>query len=191
MFGEATFLSLLDRQLLNQPAARACLARHAGKQARLRLPLVTVNFQVTEAGGVTAADPETDIAAEIAIAPENLFALAMGERDAMSRAAVSGDGVLAADISAALGKFDWALALRPYLGDILAARAAQAVAGLGQWRDQAHESVGKTLAEYATFETDLLADKQAIRRFVEDVDTLRDDAARLEARLALLERKAG
>lgn len=189
MLGAATLLSLLDRQLLNQPAARACLARHAGKQARLRLPLAAVSFQVTEGGGVTAADPETGIAAEIAVAPEHLFALAMGESDALSKAGVSGDGVLAADLSAAFGKFDWALALRPYLGDILAARAAQAVAGFGQWRAQAHDAVGKTLAEYATFETDLLADKQAIRRFVEDVDTLRDDVARLEARLALLERK--
>lgn len=189
MFGEATLLSILDRQLISQPGARACLARHAGKQARLRLPLVAVAFRVTDDGGVTAADPETAIACEIAVAPENLFALALGDRAAINRAAVAGDGLLAADLSAALGQFDWALALRPYLGDILAARAAQALAGFAGWREQAHESAGRTLAEYATFETDLLADKQAVRRFVAEVDALRDDTARLEARLAILEQK--
>ena len=189
MFASATLLALLDRQLNHQLGARACLVRHAGKQASLRLPLATVAFRVTEAGGVTAADPETDIAAEIAIAPENLFALAMGDRAALSRATVVGDGVLAADISAALNQFDWALALRPYLGDIVAARAAQAIAGFAGWREQAHDAVGKTLAEYATFETDILADKHAVRRFVAEVDQLRDDTARLEARLALLEQK--
>jgi len=189
MFAAATLLALLDRQLNHQPGARACLARHAGKQARLRLPLMAVAFRVTEDGGVTATDPETEIAAEIVVAPENMLALAMGDRAAMQRAAVTGDGVLAADISAALGQFDWALALRPYLGDILAARAAQAIAGFGLWREQAHDAVGKTLAEYATFETDILADRHAVRRFVADVDALRDAAARLEARLALLEQK--
>lgn len=189
MFSEATLLSLLDRQLIRQPGARACLVRHAGKQARLRLPFVVLAFLVADDGGIASADPETDIATEITVTPENLFALALGERDAFSRAAVTGDGVLAADISAALGQFDWALALRPYLGDILAARAAQALAGFGRWREQAHESVGQTLAEYATFEAGLVADKHAVRRFVAEVDVLRDDLARLEARLALLEQK--
>lgn len=190
MFSAATLLALIDRQLTHQPGARACLARHAGKQARLRLPLFSVDFRVTEDGGLSAIDPEAGIATEIGVGAEILIALALGERDALSRAAVSGDGLLATDISAALGQFDWALALRPYLGDILAARAAQAFAGFGRWRAQAHESAGRTLAEYATYETDLLADKHAVRRFVADVDALRDDVARLEARLALLEQKA-
>lgn len=190
MFTEATLLSLIDRQLNHQPGARACLVRHAGKQACLRLPLITVRFRVTEDGGLTAIDPEAGIAAEITVTPENLFTLALGERDALSRAAVTGDGVLAADISAALARFDWALALRPYLGDIMAARTAQAISGFGAWRGQAQESLGRSLAEYATYETDLLADKHAVRRFVAEVDTLRDDVARLEARLNILEQKA-
>lgn len=187
MFSAATLIALIDRQLLNQPGVRAGLARHAGKQARLRLPLVAVAFRVAEDGGLDAADPEAAIAAEIAVAPENLFALALGDRAALARSEVAGDGVLAADLAAALGRFDWALALRPYLGDILAARAAQAVAGFGRWRDEAHQAAGLTLAEYATFEAGLLADRQAVRRFVAEVDGLRDDVARLEARLAILE----
>jgi ubiquinone biosynthesis protein UbiJ len=191
MLSAATLISLIDRQLIQQPAVRACLVRHAGKQARLRLPLLTLDFRVSADGGLDAADPETEtaITTEITVAPETLFALAMGDREAIGRAAVSGDGVLAADLSAALGQFDWALALRPYFGDILAARAAQAVAGFGQWREQAHAAVGQTLAEYATFEAGLVADKHAVRRFVAEVDGLRDDIARLEARIALLERK--
>lgn len=189
MLGDATFLSLLDRQLRHQPGSRACLVRHAGKQVRLRLPLTTVTFRIAEAGGLAPADPEAGIATEIAVGPDRLLALAVGDADAFSRAAVAGDGVLAADLAAALARFDWALALRPYVGDIAAARAAQAVAGFGAWRSQAHDAMGKTLAEYATFEAGLLADRHAVRRFVDQVDTLRDDVARLEARLALLEQK--
>lgn len=190
MFAEATLISLIDRQLIRQPGARACLARHANRQARIRLPLGNVTFRVGEDGGVAAPDPETEIAAEIRVGPENLVALALGDHAALSRAAVTGDGVLAADIAHALNRFDWALALRPYLGDILAARAAQAMAGFGRWRDQAHAAVGLTLAEYATYEAGLIADKHAVRRFVSEVDELRDDVARLEARLTLLEQKS-
>jgi ubiquinone biosynthesis accessory factor UbiJ len=190
MFGEATFLSLLDRQLIHQPGARACLVRHAGKQARLRLPLAAIAFRVTDDGGVTAADADSAIAAEILIAPDLLMALAMGDHTAMQRAVVTGDVQLAGAVAAALDQFDWALALRPHLGDIAATRAAQAISGLSAWRAQAQASAGKTLAEYATFEVDLLADRHAVRRFVDEVDTLRDDVARLEARLARLEDKA-
>lgn len=191
MFSAATLLALLDRQLIRQPGARACLARHAGKQVRLRLPLATLDFRIGDDGGVEAADPvtETAITTEITLAPQALLPLALGAADTMKLAQVSGDGVLAADLAAALDRFDWALALRPYLGDILAARAAQAFAGLGHWRAQAHESVGRTLAEYATYEAGLVADRHAVRRFVAEVDDLRDDVARLEARLAILEKK--
>jgi ubiquinone biosynthesis protein UbiJ len=104
---------------------------------------------------------------------------------------VEGDGTLAADLSAALAEFDWALALRPVVGDMAAARAAQAVEGLGRWREKAQEAVGRSIAEYLTYEAGMLADKQAVRQFVAEVDEVRDAAARLEARLALLEQSRG
>lgn len=183
----SALFAALDRVLAAQPGARACLARHAGKQLRLRLPLLTLNLRIAEGGGLAAADPAVEPATEILLPPELAFALLAGERNALDRARVTGDGVLASDLSAALRDFDWALALRPLVGDIAAARAAQAIAGFGRWREQAHDAIGQALAEYATFETDLLADKTAVRRFVTEVDALRDAAARIEARLALLE----
>jgi ubiquinone biosynthesis protein UbiJ len=179
----------LARLLATQPTLRSHLARHAGKQARIRLPLFEVTFQIGEDGRLAAADPTWDIATEITITPDILLALAAGQPKALSRATVSGDGTLAGDISTALGAFDWALALRPVVGDMAAARTAQAVNGYGRWREQAHESIGRAFAEYATYETDLLADKHAVLRFVAEVDELRDAAARLEARLALLEQR--
>ncbi|MFZ5484857.1 MAG: hypothetical protein ACOZB0_11570 [Pseudomonadota bacterium] len=188
MFGEAPLVSLLDHHLRAQTGSRACLVRHAGKQARLRLPLLSARFAISEQGGLMTADPEHALDADIVLGPELLAALALGESTALTRAQVTGDGALAADIAAALARFDWALALRPYLGDLLAARAAQAMGRFSAWRAQAHDRLGRTLAEYATFDSPLLADKVALRRFIDEVDVLRDDAARLEARLILLER---
>jgi ubiquinone biosynthesis protein UbiJ len=188
---EATFLALLDRQLRHQPGACACLARHAGKTVCLRLPLLTLGFAVTEAGGVTAVPPGTEAATEITLAPATLIALAFGERDALKNAAVRGDGMLAADLSAALNAFDWVLALRPYLGDIAATRAAQVIGELGAWRRQAQTAAGRAFAEYATYEADMLIDKASAADFVAGVDALRDDVARLEARIDLHARQRG
>ena len=184
---QTPLFAALARLLATQPSLRARLIGHAGKHVRIRLPLVVMAFRITEDGNLAVADPVLPFATEITIPTEILLALAAGNKDALNRAAVEGDGTLAADISAALGEFDWALALRPMLGDMAAARAAQAIEGFGGWRRQAHEAIGRSLAEYTTFEAGLLADKEAVRRFVADVDELRDAAARLEARLALLE----
>jgi ubiquinone biosynthesis protein UbiJ len=186
MFTTPLFAALA-RLMAAQPALCARLVRHAGKHVRIRLPLVAAAFRITEDGALATADPALPIATEITIPPDVLLTLVAGQKNALSKARIEGDGTLAADLSAALAEFDWALALRPVVGDVAAARAAQAVEGYGRWRDQAHESIGRAFAEYATFETDLLADKQAVQRFVADVDELRDAAARLEARIALVE----
>lgn len=187
MFAEATFLSLLNRLLDTQPGARAKLAGHAGKTARIELPLAGLGFSLAEGGllrpAATDAVPETTIR----LSADILMRLLLGDRNALKQARVDGDGLFAADISAALDGFDWALALRPMVGDIAAARADQAIAGFGAWRDKAHEAIGRSLAEYSVHEAEMLASRPAVDRFVAEVDTLRDDVARLEARLALLE----
>jgi ubiquinone biosynthesis protein UbiJ len=189
MLDDALLLPVLNRLLDTQPALQARLARHVGKQAVLRLPPLEVGFAVLAAGRLGRRDPEAATDTEIRVGPDRLLALLAGDREALKQAQVSGDGVLASDIAAAFDGFDWALALRPWLGDIAAARAGQALAAFGQWRQQAHAALGRSLAEYATFEAGMLADRLAVRRFVAEVDALRDDAARLEARLTLLEAK--
>jgi ubiquinone biosynthesis protein UbiJ len=188
MFTTPLFAALA-RLLTTQPTLRARLTRHAGKHVRIRLPLITAAFRVTEDGNLAVADPALPIATEITLPPDILLALVAGQKDALNKARIEGDGTLAADLSVALAEFDWALALRPVVGDVAAARAAQAVEGYGRWRAQAHEAIGRSVAEYMTFETDLLADRYAVQRFVAEVDELRDAAARLEARLALLEQR--
>lgn len=187
MFDDALLLPALNRLLETQPHLRDRLARHAGKQAVIQLPPLQIGFAITEVGSLGHRDGERPIDTEILVTPDRLLALAAGARDALKQAKVSGDGVFANDIAAALDHLDWALALRPFLGDIAAARAAQALSAFGQWRQQAHEALGRSLAEYATFEAGMLVDRQAAARFVAEVDDLRDDTARLEARLKLLE----
>lgn len=177
--------ALLDRQ----PAALERLQRHAGKTLRLALPLLALDLALDADGRFRPAPADAEPALTLMPDPAALpHWLGGGSLAQLFQA--RGDGVLATDIAGALAQFDWVLALRPYLGDIAASRVEQLLQGLAAWRQQALESAGRNLAEYAVYEQAALAEPAAARAFIAEVDRLRDDAARLEARLKLLEARA-
>jgi ubiquinone biosynthesis protein UbiJ len=183
----APLIPVLHRLLADQPAARAMLTRHAGKAFRIDLIAPIFAAQIAEDGNVLASPEGAAMATEIELTPALLLRLLAGERHAISEAQARGDGLLAADLRNAFEAVDLALALRPYLGDILAARVADGVSALHGWQAKAQESAAKSVAEYLVHETDALAGKAAVAEFMREVDRLRDDVARLEARLQLLE----
>lgn len=174
--------TLLDKQ----PTAKTRLCRHAGKCVRLVLPLLPLSVRIEADGGFVAASAEAAPDVQLIPDPSALpLWLSGGKLGDLFR--VAGDGVLAADLAHALADFDWVLALRPYLGDIAASRVDQFIQGLTGWRANALESAGRNLAEYAVYEQAMLAEPLAAREFITEVDRLREDVDRLEARLALLE----
>jgi ubiquinone biosynthesis protein UbiJ len=162
----AALNALLDKQ----PSAKARLLRHAGKCVSLALPLLPLSLRIEALIPDPSALPQWFTGGRMS----DLFR-------------VAGDGVLATDIAHALADFDWVLALRPYLGDIAASRVDQFLQGVTSWRGRAVESAGRNLAEYAVYEQAMLAEPLAAREFIAEVDRLREDVDRLEARLALLE----
>lgn len=181
----AALNALLDKQ----PTAKARLLRHVGKCVRLVLPLLPLSVRIEADGGFVAASPEAAPDVQLVPDPSALPQwLSGGKLGDLFR--VAGDGVLAADLAHALADFDWVLALRPYLGDIAASRVDQFIQGLTGWRANAVESAGRNLAEYAVYEQAILAEPLAAREFIAEVDRLREDVDRLEARLALLEQRA-
>lgn len=183
----APLIPVLHRLLADQPAARAMLTRHAGKSFRLTLIAPVFAAQINEDGNVLASPEGAAMATEIALSPALLLRLIAGERHAISEAQASGDGLFAADLRHAFEAIDLALALRPYLGDILAARVADSLGALHDWQAKAQASAAQSVSEYLVHEADTLASKAAVAEFVREVDALRDAAARLEARIQLLE----
>ncbi|MBU1665760.1 MAG: hypothetical protein KKG92_10195 [Gammaproteobacteria bacterium] len=183
------FTAALNALLDKQPTAKTRLVRHVGKCVRLVLPLLPLSLRIEGDGGFVAASPEAtadvQLFPDLSAVPQWLTGGKLGD---LFR--VAGDGVLAADLAHALADFDWVLALRPYLGDIAASRVDQFLQGLTGWRTQAVESAGRNLAEYAVYEQAMLAEPYAVREFIAEVDRLREDADRFEARLGLLENRA-
>lgn len=181
--------SLLNRLLAGQPGAAQRLATHAGKTLRLALPLAHVDLAVGPDGRLAAAGAVQAFDCEITLPPHVLAQLPLLGGAALSGARVTGDGVLAGDLSALLRELDWAVVLAPYLGPVLAARADQALHGLARWQEGAREALARSIAEYLVHEAGVLAEGEAVREFVRGVDELREGADRLSARLALLEER--
>lgn len=182
----APLIAALNAVLATQPASSERLAGHGGKTIRLALLGMALDLALDTAGGFVAAPADAEPAVTLTPDPGALpLWLAGGKLNDLFR--VRGDGLLAAELSSALADFDWVLALRPVIGDIAAARVDGFLRGLGPWRASAMESAGRNLAEYAVYEQALLAEPEAVREFVADVDALREAADRLEARLKLLE----
>src|SRR3989338_10529094 len=72
-------------------------------------------------------------------------------------------------------------------GDIAAERIVQAVQGARQQLREGALNLSKAAAEYWTEERPLLAKPQQVAEFIQQVDTLRDDVARLEQRIKRLD----
>ena len=84
--------------------------------------------------------------------------------------------------------FDWEAQLARVTGDTLAYPIAHGVRQFGRWAKDSHQSMQLNVAEYLKEEALILPDQSQVNAFLSDVDTLRADAERLEARIARLKK---
>lgn len=187
-FPEIPLAAALNALLDTQPGASSRLRRHGGKTFQLNLPLRPLRLALDEDGSFRPLESPLESTPALILTPmPSALPLLLSGGKLADLFRIEGDGLFAADLSRALADFDWVLALRPYLGDIAASRVDQFFHGLLAWRQKAHDDAGANLAEYAVYEQAMLAEPQAARSFIAEVDALREDVDRLQARLALLE----
>ncbi|MDZ7752046.1 MAG: SCP2 sterol-binding domain-containing protein [Gammaproteobacteria bacterium] len=94
-------------------------------------------------------------------------------------------GILAA------ADLDWEEPLTRLLGDTVGHQMARGVRGLGRWSDQTRASLAEDTRDFLEEESRLVVREEEVRAFSAAADILRDDVARLEARLERLEGAAG
>ena len=76
-------------------------------------------------------------------------------------------------------------------GDTVAVQISRLASGARRYLSDSGRSLALNVSEYLRFEIQLLPDDLQVREFCDAVDTLRQDADRLEQRLARLEQRAG
>ena len=85
-------------------------------------------------------------------------------------------------------EIDWEEHLSRLTGDIIAHQIGNTVRGLFRWGERSAEHLGQDAADYLQEETDILPVPWEVEGFIEEVDTLRSDIDRLEARVKRLQR---
>jgi ubiquinone biosynthesis protein UbiJ len=83
--------------------------------------------------------------------------------------------------------FDWEALLAKYTGDTLAYPIAYGLRQFANWATTTHQSMQQTIAEYFREEARLLPDQIQITDYLSNIDQLRADFDRLEARINRLQ----
>ena len=188
---------LIDRALDLDPETRGALAGLSGK---------TVDFEIAGAGAfrlridgervrVEPRDETVDADVTIRGAPLSLlrFVLA-GDREMLilgDEVSLRGDIALATRLQQIVARMDLDLeeALARRIGDAPAHEIVRGARGLGGWMRDAGAAVLADVSEYLHHEAAMTSRREEVECFAHDVDDLRDDVERLEARIARLERR--
>ena len=188
---------LINRVLSDYPLARERLAIHHSARVAAHVGPVGVDLRITTHGGVEpvgigAADENT---------PKVIFRIpitAIGgllrkDPDAFRQVAFEGDSELAHVLSTVARSVEWdieedlsRLLGGGKVGDIVSHRVVGTSKSVAEWRDQAGQRFTENVAEYLVHEREAFITKDQLEQLARDNEVLRDDVARLEARLNLL-----
>lgn len=134
-------------------------------------------------------DPDTRISGT----PMALAALGAGEHAALFRGEVTieGDAELGRAFRELLDAIarHWEAPLAGLVGEESAAKLRQAFDEFFSWGAQTFNTVSRDFAGYLKIDAGMLADKDAVVRFLDEVDTLRNDVDRLQARVKRLQKR--
>jgi ubiquinone biosynthesis protein UbiJ len=185
----------LNRALALDPDTREALAPLDGRSVELTVesPPLALRLRVEgERLAVGPADPAKEPDLGVRATLSGLLAqLPVFRRDdapPVGRMRVSGDADLARRLQRMAERFDpdWQQPFVAVFGDIIGVQMANAVAAGLRHARAAGRDFAETAAEYVTEESRDVVSRAELDAYHDDVDALRDDAARLAARVARL-----
>ena len=183
----------LNRVLRSNDWALQRLRLHAGKTARVVCPPLTLDVEVQPGGELEAARmSEAGPHVVVRLTPGALLRLLSRDPAVWSEIAVEGDSEFATALNQIWQQLDWGFEedLSHLFGDIAAHRIAGAARQAREGMRQAFGSALRNGFEFWTEERPVVALRRDIESYSREVDALRDDAARLEKRIAALEASA-
>lgn len=184
MFSRSS-IAALNHLLAQNSWAPPRLAKFAGKTARFDIAPFSFACTIMEDGLLRAADAGVTADALCALPPSLLPRLALSDETAHAAIETSGDSELLKEIFFLSRNLRWDAAedLSRVTGDIVAERIVAAAHDTRlQLRDAALH-LSQSISEYLTEERPVLAKPRQAAAFIQQVDALRDDLARLEQRI--------
>ena len=114
-----------------------------------------------------------------------------GDRSALHTGDVqiSGDTELGQQLRDILASMDidWEEHLSRFTGDVIAHQVGNAARSSKRWAQESSAALLQDTGEYLKYERELLPDRVQVETFMQQVDVLRDDVERLEARVQRLQ----
>ena len=182
----------LNHLLEAEAWARDKLKPYAGQCVEFRSPpLPALRLDILDSGLLRNAAQDAAPNLVVTIGASALPASLRGEDALMREIGIEGNADLASTVQYLFRHLRWDIAedLSKVFGDVIAQRMVSEGKRLAAWNREAAEKLAQNFAEYWTEEKALLARPADVRRFLAEVDLLRDDLARLEKRVDTLTRK--
>ena len=179
-------VTALNHLLTQNNWALQRLARFAGKTARFDISPFLFTYTILDNGLLRGADGyAADVDALCVIAPSLLPRLLLKDEKAHTEIYSEGNAELLTEIFFLSRNLRWDIAddLSNVTGDIAAERIVQTMQSTQQKIHEAAINLSQAAAEYWTEERPLLCKAPQVSKFIQQIDTLRDDVARLEQRI--------
>lgn len=187
-------VELVNRQISESTPARALCKSLDGRTIAVRVRNSALGLVMTVCAGrleLTTLDvDEPDALIEGSLL--SLARLAGSDGEAPIRDGsvdLRGDAIVANEFRELLryARPDWEEQLSGVVGDVAAHGIGDAVRGVGRWAGEARDTLRQNVSEYLQEESRSVPSRYEVDEFRDKVHTLRDDVARIEARIALLE----
>lgn len=173
----------------------------AGGTAPLALRLQVAGTQLRV--GPVDAEQTPDLAVRstlggmLSFGMQSLLPKLLGKRDEdetavpVGRMRIEGDAELARRLQRLAERFDpdWQQPFTTVFGDVLGVQIANGIAAALRQARVGGRKLAETAAEYLTEESRDVVPRAELEAFYDDVDTLRDDAERLSARITRLKKR--
>lgn len=184
----------VNRVLALDPETPARLRPLAGRSVRVELPeaglLLRADFneQGLSLSRVDDDQPEAD--ASVRLPAKAALTLARSRGEKAQGVEFRGDVAVVHALRRLAGglEIDWEEQLSRLTGDTIAHRVGLAFGGALSWLGQTRRTLEANIGEYLTEEARQLPPRLEIAAFLDDIDRLRQDSDRLQARIERLER---
>ncbi len=192
----ASFESALNRYLSLDPEALPRFSSMEGKIIAIELQGLkqTLSLFPSADGFLVLADFDGEADAIISGSPMALAKLALADKPKEhlfnSEIKISGDTQLASQFSALLSQLDidWEEILAQNIGDIAAHKLGNVLRGANQWIRRSTKSVCMDSGEYIQEEIHLSPANAELRKFIRQVDEVREATDRLKVKIDLLKK---
>ena len=186
--------NILNRNIRETTPARELCDKLDGKTiaVRVRDTALAMYFEISDQVIVLAADSESEPDVVLTGSLLTLARLAGSPGESAVRDGLldlTGDAATAQAFQdlLAYAKPDIEEELSTFIGDAASHRLGEMARGFGKWARDARSTMGSNVREYLQEESRDLPSRYEVERFTQRVDSLRDDVARLEARLNRLD----